>query len=122
MILQNGDIVLVNGISGIYYNGQITLSNLTITDQEPDYVLRFDGQETYEPELPGIPMPELSAGDRGMYVAILQICLKYHGYRLEPDGSFGAVTNTALRDFRKNHYLTGDTVADSETWKLLLEE
>lgn len=122
MTLCNGDIVLVDGISGIYYNGQITLSNLTVTDKEPDYVLRFDCQESYEPELPGVLMPELSAGDRGMYVAVLQVCLKYHGYKLEPDGSFGAVTNAALRDFRKNHYLSGDTVADDETWKLLFSE
>lgn len=121
MILQNGDICLVDGISGIYYNGRITLSNMSVTDHEPDYVLRFDGQQTMEPD-PGSSFPELEIGNNGMYVAIMQICLKYHGIRIEPDGSFGTKTYTALREFREQQYLSGDTVCDSETWYKLLTE
>lgn len=119
-MLKNGDICLVNGVSGIYYNGQITLSNLTVTKDEPDYVLRFDGQETFDPETTGTEMPDLELGSTGMYVAIMQICLKYHGIPVEPDGSLGVKTLSALREFRKQHYLEGDTICDAATWKWLL--
>lgn len=121
MTLQNGDICLVGGISGIYYNGKITLSNMTVSEQEPDYVLRFDGQETMEPD-PGSSFPELEIGSQGMFVAIMQICLKYHGIRIEPDGCFGTKTFAALREFREQQYLSGDTICDSETWYKLLTE
>lgn len=120
MSLQNGDICLVNGISGIYFNGKITLSNMTVTDQEPDYVLRFDGQETFPPEA-GCNFPEVEHGQNGMYVAIMQTCLLWHGYRIKPDGVFGMESFTALREFRKDHYLTGDTVCDAQTWEYLLK-
>ena len=120
-MLQNGDVCLVDGLSGIYFNGQITLCNMTVTDHEPDYVLRFDGQHTIEPD-PGSSFPELEIGSNGMFVAILQICLKYHGIRIDPDGSFGTLTYAALRQFREQHYLSGDTVCDAATWQKLLTE
>lgn len=120
MTLQNGDIVLVDGVSGIYFNGQTTLSNLTVTDKDPDYVLRFDGQITSPPE---INLPILEFGTTGLYVAILQTCLKWHGTKgLDIDGSLGVKTLAALREFRKQHYMDGDTVCDDATWKKLLEE
>lgn len=87
MTLQNGDICLVDGCSGIYYNGQITLSNLTVTDKEPDYVLRFDGEITSDPER--ISLPVLEFGAVGLYVGILQACLRFHGIRIDIDGVLG---------------------------------
>ena len=118
--LQNGDIVLVNGVAGIFYNGQTTLSNLTVTDEEPDYVLRFDGQITEEPER--LQMPVLEFGTSGLNVAIMQCCLKWHGIPVEIDGVLGVKSLAALREFRKQHYLTGDTICDTPTWQLLLTE
>ena len=120
MTLQNGDICLVDGCSGIYYNGQITLSNLTVTNKEPDYVLRFDGEITSDPER--ISLPVLDFGAVGLYVGILQACLRFHGIRIDIDGVLGTQTLAALRTFRKDHYLEGDTVCDSQTWNYLLTE
>lgn len=121
MTLQNGDIVLVDGVSGIFYNGQITLSNLTVTDKEPDYVLRFDGQITEEPE--SLNFPQLEYGTTGLYVALMQTCLKWHGTKaVEVDGVLGIKTLAALREFRKQHYMDGDTVCDAATWNKLLTE
>ncbi len=120
MTLQNGDIVLVDGVSGIWYNGKTTLSNMQITDQEPDYVLRFDGQITYEPEQMSFPLLEFGA--TGLYVGIVQTCLKFHGIPVDIDGILGIKTLSALREFRKQHYLTGDTICDTATWIHLLQE
>ena len=121
MTLQNGDIVLVDGVSGIYFNGQTTLSNLTVTDKEPDYVLRFDGQIT-EP-FERLSLPELELGSRGLMVWIMQACLKWHGWKdLSIDGHFGLKTLSALREFRNQHYLSGDTICDSLTWEQLFTE
>lgn len=120
MTLQNGDICIVDGISGIFFNGQITLSNMTVTDKEPDYVLRFDGQITMPPE--SLTFPDLEFGAAGMYVAIMQVCLSWHGHKLQPDGVLGVQTLAALREFRKQHYLTGDTVCEQKTWQYLMQE
>ena len=118
--LKNGDIVLVDGVSGIYFNGQTTLSNMTVTDQDPDYVLRFDGQITTDTEC--FYFPDLEFGSEGLYVCLMQTCLRCHGYSTEIDGVLGVKTLSDLREFRKNHYLDGDTVCDFKTWKLLLTE
>lgn len=120
MTLRNGDIVLVDGVSGIWYNGKTTLSNLQITDKEPDYVLRFDGQITTEPERMSLPLLEFGA--TGLYVGIMQTCLKFHGIPVDIDGILGTKTLTALREFRKQHYLTGDTICDTAAWNHLLQE
>ena len=120
MTLQNGDIVLVDGVSGIWYNGQTTLSNLSVTDKEPDYVLRFEGEITSEPERLSLPLLEFGAS--GLYVGIMQTCLKFHGLRVEIDGILGTKSLAALREFRKDHYLDGDTICDTATWNLLLQE
>lgn len=121
MSLRNGDIVLVDGIAGIFFNGQTTLANMTVTDKEPDYVLRFDGQETFPPEN-SLDLPVLEFGNSGMFVEIMQTCLKWHGYSIKTDGVLGVQTLATLREFRKQHYMEGDTVCDPATWQALLTE
>ena len=67
-------------------------------------------------------LPELEINDEGMFVEILQVLLRWQGYRIKPTGNFDYTTYEALYDFRQQHYLSGETVTDPETWKLLFTE
>ncbi len=67
-------------------------------------------------------LPELEINDEGMYVEVLQVLLRWHGYRIKPSANFDYSTYEALYDFRQQHYLSGSTVTDPETWKLLFTE
>lgn len=67
-------------------------------------------------------LPELEINDSGMLVAVLQVLLQWHGYRIKPSGDFDYSTYEALYDFRQQCYLSGETVTDPETWKKLFTE
>lgn len=67
-------------------------------------------------------LPELEINDEGMLVEILQVLLRWHGYKIPTGGIFDIATYEALYDFRLQHYLSGSTVTDPETWKLLFTE
>lgn len=70
-----------------------------------------------------LDLPELEINDSGMLVAVLQVLLQWHGYKVFPTGGvFDIATYEALYDFRQQHYLSGSTVTDPETWKLLFTE
>lgn len=69
-----------------------------------------------------IDLPELELNDSGMFVAVLQTLLQWHGYKVSSGGYFDFGTYNALYEFRKNHYLPGETVTDPETWKKLFTE
>lgn len=49
----------------------------------------------------------------------LQSFLQASGYPLNPDGNFGAGTETALRKFQQDHGLIVDGVAGEKTWTTL---
>lgn len=117
--LINGDIVLVDGVAGIVRDGIIQLSDGRTTTAEPDYIIRIP-ERMPEAVVYNIEFPELEIGARSMYVEIMQTCLKWHGYSVKPDGDFGQETFAALRRFRDDCYLTGDTVCDAATWEKLL--
>lgn len=117
--LINGDVVLVKGISGIVKNGVIELADGSTSTDAPDYVIRIP-ETMPETVVHNITFPELEVGDRSMYVEIMQTCLKWHGYGVKPDGDFGQLTFDALRRFRNDCYLSGDTVCDAATWERLL--
>lgn len=117
--LINGDVVLVNGIAGIVRNGVIELSDGTKTTEEPDYIIRIP-ERMPEVLVENIALPTVEINDRSMYVEIMQTCLKWHGYAVKVDGDFGHETFDALRRFRDDYYLSGDTVCDSYTWEKLL--
>lgn len=118
--LTDGDIVLVDGVSGIYRNGTIELSNGESTDKEPDYIIRVPAALP-EVLIENTELPTLEIGDKSMFTEIMQVCLKWRGYKITPDGDFGTLTFQALRDFREDCYLSGDTVCDSATWQKLFD-
>lgn len=52
-------------------------------------------------------------------VTILQVFLRESGYPVNPDGSFGAGTERALRAFQQDRGLVVDGVAGEKTWTTL---
>lgn len=61
----------------------------------------------------------LKLGDRGKRVIELQQALNKAGARLKADGVFGAVTESAVRDFQKKHALVVDGIAGPRTLRAL---
>lgn len=118
--MTDGDIVIVSGKSGIYRNGAITLYDGTTTDADPDYIIRIP-EELPAVTIANVEPPTLEIGARNMYVEIMQVCLKWHGYSIRIDGDFGNQTYYALREFRSDNYLSGDTVCDGVTWEKLFD-
>jgi peptidoglycan hydrolase-like protein with peptidoglycan-binding domain len=66
-----------------------------------------------------INMPTLRRGDTGLVVKILQKLLNAYGYKLKVDGSFGPITEAAVKDFQKKYSLTVDGIAGPKTFDAL---
>lgn len=69
-----------------------------------------------------VTLPTLRKGSKGEYVTMLQTLLTQQGYDLAPygaDGSFGAKTETAVKQFQKDHGLKVDGICGSATWNAL---
>ncbi len=64
-------------------------------------------------------LPNLSFGNSGPSVRILQKMLLANGYRIRVDGNFGALTEIAVRAFQSNRNLTIDGVVGQQTWQQL---
>lgn len=64
--------------------------------------------------------PLLRIGDSGKFVQLMQMRLNYFKYNLIADGSFGAKTLGAVKDFQTNNYLTANGEVDTEVWVRLL--
>lgn len=84
-------------------------------------------QQTTAPEPPADPcelvLPTLKKGSEGEPVKALQNLLIGCGYScgaLGADMDFGADTETALRDFQREHDLKDDGICGSMTWAKLL--
>lgn len=66
------------------------------------------------------PIPVLKKGMNGEAVKQMQSQLKRLGYlQAEPDGDFGSMTETAVKDFQKKNGLQADGVAGSQTLTLM---
>ena len=65
--------------------------------------------------------PILRKGARGESVELLQELLVINGYSVKIDGSFGLLTESAVKDFQKANGLTDDGVVGPLTWKKLKE-
>lgn len=66
--------------------------------------------------------PTLKQGSTNkIYVRMLQICLNYHGAKLNCDGIFGSGTAEALRAFQKAAGLNVTAVCDAKTWAALVK-
>lgn len=66
--------------------------------------------------------PILRKGDKGSYVTLLQTDLLNRGYSLPKygaDGSFGAETETAVKQFQADNGLKADGVVGADTWAVL---
>lgn len=64
-------------------------------------------------------LPTLRFGDSGEAVRILQQLLVANGFPINVDGSFGAVTETAVKAFQSRRGLVADGVVGSRTWRQL---
>lgn len=66
------------------------------------------------------PIPVLKKGMNGEAVKQMQSQLKRLGYlQAEPDGDFGSMTETAVKDFQKKNGLQADGMAGSQTLTLM---
>ena len=61
-------------------------------------------------------LPTLRRGSTGDAVKFLQERLSLMGYSLVFDGSFGAKTEAAVKQFQKDRGLTVDGIVGSKTW------
>lgn len=65
--------------------------------------------------------PILRKGSYGSDVSYLQTLLQKTGSTISVDGSFGAKTEEAVKEFQRKHGLTVDGVVGKNTWNKLLE-
>jgi peptidoglycan hydrolase-like protein with peptidoglycan-binding domain len=71
------------------------------------------------------PWPPLKKGGPSHLsaaVTTLQYLLRAHGYTLEPDGIFGPITDSAVRDFQAKHGLAVDGIVGPMTWSAVVIE
>lgn len=96
-----------------------------------DCVLRYaDSAACAAPEskskqitLVKVSVPQVTDGDTGAAVAMLQAALRYRGY--DPvyiDGEFGLYTHNMLMGFQAASGLTTDAICGVQTWAALLRE
>jgi peptidoglycan hydrolase-like protein with peptidoglycan-binding domain len=64
-------------------------------------------------------LPTLRFGSSGNSVRILQRLLLSHGYGVQVDGRFGAVTELAVKSFQSYNNLTPDGIVGPRTWRAL---
>ena len=80
----------------------------------PNYALVNDGNPYPK------PIGSLKKGDKNEYVKWLQYELNEVGYKLDPDGDFGSLTEAALVDFQKKKGLEPDGVCGKATKEKLI--
>lgn len=64
-------------------------------------------------------LPTLRFGDTGRSVRVLQKLLRSNGYGVNVDGSFGALTESAVKAFQAQRGLTADGIVGPVTWNAL---
>lgn len=91
------------------------------------YELDLDGsdadpQEEEPTESHALTLPDLQIGSTGDAVVLLQAALNVRGYDCGSyDGIFGAKTQSALNNFKRDNGLDTDGKADAQTWAELLK-
>lgn len=65
-------------------------------------------------------MPELILGDKNESVKFLQVQLIKKGYKLEADGSFGPITQLAVKQFQAKAGLAQTGLVRQDTWDKLM--
>lgn len=64
-------------------------------------------------------LPRVEFGDSGVAVRVVQKLLVVSGYNMEVDGSFGALTEVAVKAFQNQRDLTVDGIVGQNTWREL---
>lgn len=126
-VKENDFVVMPDGRAGIYNGEAIRLANgEEVPAKEAAFILRYDPEgvtvtET-DPAEDGVIFPEMTVGNCGLVVCLIQQALKCRAYNCDVDGVFGTQTHAALREFMRDNYLTGDTVANAQVYKLLFAD
>ena len=68
-----------------------------------------------------IELTVLRKGSKGKQVKTLQRLLNAFGYKLDVDGSFGILTESALKSYQKTYNLEIDCICGGQSWKSLLK-
>lgn len=84
-------------------------------DATSEFALFPDGGDRIE-------LSRLYPWSQGALVAHLQELLGACGYRLRPDGDFGWITESAVRDFQRRNGLRVDGIVGDRTWEALLSK
>lgn len=71
------------------------------------------------PNSPSPALPILSFGHTGDAVRVLQRLLRSNGYRIQVDGIFGALTESAVKAFQNRRSLVSDGIVGQRTWREL---
>ncbi|MFB2736508.1 peptidoglycan-binding domain-containing protein [Umezakia ovalisporum] len=71
------------------------------------------------PRFSGLPLPILRFGSSGTSVRVLQRLLVSNGYAIRVDGSFGPLTETAVKAFQNQRRVTVDGIVGPVTWQQL---
>ncbi|MEY2440670.1 MAG: hypothetical protein QOJ46_96 [bacterium] len=64
--------------------------------------------------------PTVQSPDTSENVRTVQYLLNAHGANVSVDGSFGAATKTAVKNFQTAHQLTSDGIVGNATWPKLV--
>lgn len=64
-------------------------------------------------------LPNLGFSSSGVAVRVLQRLLLANGYAVKVDGTFGALTESAVKAFQAQQNLTADGIVGTQTWHCL---
>ena len=126
---KNGDMVVAsNGETGLVVDGSVFWTGDPHDDDEISFIVRYTEQgaellgDQTTPDTP-VYFPVCEIGAKGLTVLLAQTALKCKGYYLgNLDGDFGKMTYDAVRKFREDNYLQGDSVLDDDCYKFLFRE
>lgn len=75
----------------------------------------------YTAQLNPSSLPLIKRGSYNMYVKYLQLLLRTYGYNtVTADGSFGALTESAVKSYQGDNGLTADGIVGNNTWTSLI--
>lgn len=126
---KNGDMVVAaNGETGLVVDGSVFWTGDPHGDDEISFIVRYTEQgaellgDQQTPDTP-VYFPVCEIGAKGLTVLLAQTALKCKGYyHGNLDGDFGKMTYEAVRKFREDNYLQGDSVLDDDCYKFLFRE
>lgn len=125
---KNGDMAIAkDGSSGLVVDGSIFWADGQAREEtEVDFLIRYTqtGAEIVNTNFrTPVNFPVLEIGSKGLAVVLVQTALKCKGYYKDKiDGDFWEETYKAVKRFRDDNYLTGDTVVDEQCYQYLFKE